>query len=368
MIATFSLAVPDNALTFTTRDDGGFGTLLLTSAATRTWNGGSALWHDATQWTTSGSAPSSAPLAGDTVFINGGTAELGANLGPLQATQLHLNGTKTNAATVQLDGVTIGYTSSIVVDGFAHGGRVNLVGANELDGTAKASSENGVLTFGLPDAANPASLTIVGAVVAGTGAAVRFAGMPVVNNGLIDSYGRIDFAANAPLLGEGVVEVNHGGVVLFGGAADSQQQVTFDDTTGRLVIGDLAQFSGQIQQFQQGDVIDLQNTTVTAGSFNSGTLTLMDGTHDGGHADRQLWIERRGRERGPRILIGRRQRNEYRLPDDRTRPARRLDARGRSGRSYGHGLVPRHPDAGVRNHPGGIYELYALSDAHEPAQ
>ncbi|MCQ8239640.1 Hint domain-containing protein [Rhizosaccharibacter radicis] len=273
-VARFDVAGSSAPAAFATRDDGGFGTLLLSSNATRSWGGGDGSWFAATGWTTS-NGPDGAPLAGDHVQIGQGSVLLDGRAGPLRATDVQLGGPAADPPTLQLQNIDIDSTSAIVIAGAAHAAQIDISGQVTLDGAMTASSIGGVLRIGPSDGAAGGTLTIdSGAfLAAGAGAAVKVAGITLTNDGLIDAIGRVDLSRATSLAGGGTVEIDHAGIAVVG-TVDSGQNVQFDDDTGRLVLNDVGNFHGWIQGFAPGDAIVVHGAAVGAVSYVNGMLTL----------------------------------------------------------------------------------------------
>ena len=278
-VATINVGPGVAPLGITTRYDG-FGTLLLTSNATRTWTGGDGSWTDPANWTAAGTGATGAPLAGDTVLVGAGTATLGGSAGSVYATSIHLQGSATAPGTLLMDEATLDKSTSLVVDGKAQDGRVEFAGTNVLGGSMTASSIGGSLTLDLASQAGANTLTVgqKAAIVAGQGAAIAITGGTLANGGNISAYGTITIDASVSLAdASGLFQIDNGGTLVIEGAIGASQQIIFGDVQGRLEVGDIGGFAAAVESFQQGDVIELLGVAVTSIAPAPGGFTVTYG-------------------------------------------------------------------------------------------
>ncbi|MBR0651328.1 hypothetical protein GXW78_16770 [Roseomonas terrae] len=277
-VAVIPVDAPVETLTLNPELVASGGTRVYTSDATRVWNGGTGAWFDDANWTTEGSAPASMPVAGDKAVIDGGLATIDAD-GVAQYGAVHdmtfvLGGDVADPGTLSVTNFTLDQPSSISVTGDAQHGVVQLSGANTFLGEVSVLSRLGSLTFQLD---SDASLLIdnTGFLVGPSGTMV-FAGGDVTNDGLITVLGRFVLDQDASLDGVGLIDIVDGGVVSIDGAVGDRQTIHFGDHKGTLILGDLGTFEAQINEFQQGDVIIVENIVANRGVYDSGdgVLTL----------------------------------------------------------------------------------------------
>ena len=79
------------------------------------------------------------------------------------------------------------------------------------------------------------------------------------------------------MTGSGIASINSGATLEFDAATGNGQTVGFAATTEVLAIGVPSSFAATISGFAPGEKIDLLGVTATAVSYQSSTLTVMDG-------------------------------------------------------------------------------------------
>jgi hypothetical protein len=255
--------------------------------ATRTWNGGSGAWTDPTQW-----AGGVAPQLDDTEIVAGGTLTVAA-AGTLDAATLDLgSGTAAAQAVLQSDGALFGYRFTLDSAGAAGFATLSYSGDTAFNGVINATARGGTLTLA-PDAqgGTPADLILLdgsalnvsgGDTVDLSGTLTLHSTVTIGSGGDFVNFGTIDQASAAlevdsggTLAGSGLVEIGFYSSLYFqSGAAASSQSIRFADVGGRLLIADPANYTGQISNFQQGDLIDLTATIANYASYDAGTGIL----------------------------------------------------------------------------------------------
>jgi hypothetical protein len=278
-IVVIPVDAPSNVLALNLAFPPEGGTRIYTSDAVRSWDGGTGLWFDVTNWTTEGTASPSMPLAGDTAVLSGGMAMIDAGdvgqYGAVHDMVFVLQGGAGDPGTLAATNFTLDQPSSIAVTGDAQHGMLLLSGTSTIIGEVSVLSRLGSLTVQLDGDGNAGSLLIddTGFVVAPS-ATLTFGGGDVTNDGLITVLGRFVLDADASLDGVGLIDIVDGGVVRIDGAAGDRQTIHFGDHKGTLVLGDLGTFEAQIDEFQQGDVIIVEDIVANRGEYDSDSAVL----------------------------------------------------------------------------------------------
>jgi aromatic ring-cleaving dioxygenase len=258
--------------------------------ATRTWGGGSGLWTDPTQW-----LGDIAPLPDDTEVISAGTVSIPAG-GSLDAANVLLGESEFafTSATLALSGTALG--SNVTIDGTGLAA-LSITGAVGDFGTIDASAAGGTFTIGTAAlGATPGQLVLLGfgqlavsngdtllldGTIANHDTITVGAGSSFVNDGTVAQAGAaFEVESGGTLTGSGVFTIGRYSSLWFlAGAAPSAQSVRFTDAGGRLLLADPSIFTGQISNFQQGDLIDLTATLADSATYNAATglLTVTDG-------------------------------------------------------------------------------------------
>jgi hypothetical protein len=248
----------------------------------RTWAGGSTGdWYVTSNWTTSGTgAVNSYPLFGDKAIINSGTAIITASdvasFGTLDNANIQLTGT---GAGLQISDDILGADLHISTSGS------HAAGTLEFDGTTVSSARIQVagsnvrlgLTVGNAGTVSGDFVTMqFGTILAGAGALLSFNSGRVTNEGQIVVNGLATIAAGATIDGAGVIELNNNASALtVAGSVAAGQQIAFD-AFGNLIIKAGAAFNGTIEDFQQGDTIDLAGIIANYATYDAANdlLTL----------------------------------------------------------------------------------------------
>jgi len=96
----------------------------------------------------------------------------------------------------------------------------------------------------------------------------------VVNNGLIEGkYGPVLVVGGA-ITGSGTIQIDTGCRVELEGAVAASQTVTYTATGETLQLDQASSFSAAVAGFGSGDLLDINNTPVSAVAITAGTLTL----------------------------------------------------------------------------------------------
>jgi hypothetical protein len=271
---------------------------------TFTWIGGSGNWFDPTHWSASG-APTTVPASGASIIINSGTISLngtdeitnvptfGNELTPLLGESISLGSTDPSApaaivATSALFGryVTItsagtnadalltaigptGFTGAIIAD--ASGGTFD-INATQADGGQPADLV--LLTDSSVVVEGGDNLLLNGLLTAEASYTTIAAGGTLTNDGTIRMFaGGGTLSAGSTITGTGTFVVNPD-TTLYDETAIPATQTVAIDGAGRLDIGTLSAFAGQIINLGLGGTIDLLNTIANQASYNAGTGTL----------------------------------------------------------------------------------------------
>jgi hypothetical protein len=283
VVASFSLISNGGSLDF--QLSSGNDTVITASDATRVWNGGTADWYVAGNWTSTPASPASFPLAGDTVEIGSGLATISADdllqYGTIDAETIFLNGVSATPGGMALDNDTIGPNATIETTGCKQVGLLEIRGTTTLNGVLDSHSQSGWLTTYLADGAtlvNSGQATVLD----GTSSGLDFYGTGTfINNGLVVTQGGLTIGPNVTATSTTgntqQFRMVQGGRITIDGTFQNNA-VVFGDTTGYLTIDNLAGFQGQIWDMGGGNRIDLAGLVVNTVSYSaqSDTLTLLD--------------------------------------------------------------------------------------------
>jgi hypothetical protein len=247
------------------------------------WAGGSGSWADPAQW--DGGV---APGPDDSDSIAAGTVVLAA-------------GSSLDAQAVTL----LGAATFVAADATL-GNRFTLDTASTSDATFAVQGSvgtSGTLAVGAGtlDLATTADAEAAGDLLLLDGAQVSIAaGGTLALSGMLTNFATVTVADGGTFLNDGTIaqahaafEVESGGTLTGGGsfaiglfsslylqpgAAASGQDVTFTDVGGRLLLGDPATYSGTIEGFRLGDLIDLTTTVADSASYDAaaGLLVVQD--------------------------------------------------------------------------------------------
>ncbi len=243
---------------------------------TRTWSGSSGSWTDPSQW-----AGGVAPQPGDAAWIAAGTVEF-ANNASLDAVSVQLAGPASLIAANRLE-LGNQFTIDLAVPASAD---FTVAGTAGDAGTIDVAS--GTLTIANTTAHDNggALLLLDGAQMAVAGGAVDLtaelsnqatitigAGGDFINDGtVVQAHAAFEVEAGGTLTGTGAFQIGlYSSLNLQSGAAPSAQNVDFTDVGGRLLLGDPWTYTGTIENFQVGDLIDLTATTADAVSYDAST-------------------------------------------------------------------------------------------------
>ena len=184
-----------------------------------------------------------------------------------------VGGGLSNYGTLNVGNTMLSAATTINAASFANYGSMSLYSGNgrlaELVVNG-AASDSGYLTIN-----SGTEIDVTGAY-----AFTQAGGETVVHGSLVAptivaNGGVLDFAT-AVTSGDGVGALNIGakGDLQFDAAVDSSHSVTFQASTGSLVLGDAAHFAASIHGFAASDAIDLLGAPVTALGYASGILTV----------------------------------------------------------------------------------------------
>jgi hypothetical protein len=254
---------------------------------TRTWAGGSGLWTDQTQWT-----GGVAPLPGDAEVVAAGTVSIPGG-GSLDAADVLLGAPVSDAAAVLFaSGTSFGSNFTIDSTGnaanatFAIDGGAGYFGVIDADAaggtftistTAKGTSpgELVLLDFAALEVSNTDTIVLDGTVANHASITINDGGTFVNNGTIAQADGVSVVESGGTLTGSGTFEIGlYSSLYFEAGAAPSAQAVRFTDVGARLFLADPANYTGQISNFQQGDLIDLTATIANAASYDASTDTL----------------------------------------------------------------------------------------------
>lgn len=288
LVAQFALGsnTPLSSQQIFVGSDGNGGSLILL-ATPRTWNGGTGDWYQSANWTTSGTtAPNSYPLLGDTAIINGGTAVISAldfaTYGTLDDETIQLNG---NGAALSLAEGALG--SDLTISALAPQATMSLAASGSVssDAVINVSGAGSTLDIAVsPDGTIAGDFAIgeTGTIVIGNEGALAITSGRVTNDGQIIDNNAMTVAAGATLDGSGVITMNTIGLTLtIAGTVAAGQQVAFSYTQMNIAQG--GTFDGIIEDFQDGDTIDLEGLAADYVVYDTATsqLILKDGGADG---------------------------------------------------------------------------------------
>lgn len=263
--------------------DGNGGSLILL-ATPRLWNGGSGDWYQTANWTTQGTlTPNSYPLLGDTAIITAGAPTITAadfqQFGALNDAVVQLSGDDGGltlidgalGADLTLNAAVSHAQSSLTIDGtVTSDAQINVTGAgSRLDiNVASDGTVAGDFAIGLD-----------GTIVIGNEAALHIVSGRVTNDGQIIDNNAMTIAAGATLDGTGVIEMDYTNLTLtVAGTIGSGQQVAFGYDQMNIAQG--GRFDGIIEDFANGDTIDLQGVAADYIVYDSATSQLI--VKDGG--------------------------------------------------------------------------------------
>jgi hypothetical protein len=150
VVTKLSLSGHGGPFQFDTRFDRFGGTIITSSRATRTWNGGSADWFAARNWTTTPPDVADFPLSGDRVRIPSGTAAITttdvAQHGVLDVERITLASTDSaEPATLAVSSLTLGPNVVIETVGDRAFGQLQSFGTTTFNGLINASARHGKL-------------------------------------------------------------------------------------------------------------------------------------------------------------------------------------------------------------------------------
>jgi len=98
----------------------------------------------------------------------------------------------------------------------------------------------------------------------------------LTNNGTLEAEDGV-LRAKEIVTGTGMLDIGGSGTLWLNAGSDAGQTVDFLAGSGVLELGVAADFAGLIENFVQGDQIELRATTETGWSFANNTLTVMEG-------------------------------------------------------------------------------------------
>ena len=266
----------------------GNGGSLVQLADIRTWVGGSSgEWYSTANWTTSGTlSANSYPLFGDTAIITNGTATISAadfaQFGSLDNESVLLS--VSGAGLAAFEG-TLG--SDLTIFSAAPTTRTTLTfdGITQSSASIEVTGANSTLGFAVGDDGTTAGDFVnneFGTVLVSTESALDIASGRLTNDGQIILNGAATIEATATVDGNGVINFFAPSTTLtVAGSVGPDQQVSFDGDRMNVAVG--AQFSGVIENFVNGDTIDLQGVIANYASYDSASnvLTLRDGGASG---------------------------------------------------------------------------------------
>ena len=165
-----------------------------------------------------------------------------------------------------------GFSASGTVDakGLTNNGTIDLYNTSTLDVDGDATTSGTINDGGAIEVTAGHAFTVAGGTTTITGA--LDAATVDVNGGALDFTKALTAAS-----GTGDFDVGGTGVLEFGGAVDGSHTVDFTSTSGVLELAAPGAFAPTIENFSEGDKIDLLNTAVTGLSYANGVLTVSDG-------------------------------------------------------------------------------------------
>ena len=257
------------------------GTIITSSNADRTWIGGTGDWYSTQNWTTTPPEAPSFPLSGDRVRIPAGiatiTAEDVAQHGTLDVERIMLGSTDASApATLAAFSTTFGVNTTIETIGGRTFGKLQGVGRTEFAGMISASGWRGKLIITAESDGGPARFvnTESGSIIAAPEARIDFTAGTIENIGIVLAQGAVSIGAGATFAGNGEIRIQRGGHVVIEGVFGSNNYIEFGDSTGVLKLANLAEFKGYVQNFSEGNRIELTNLAVDAVQYDTDSRTL----------------------------------------------------------------------------------------------
>jgi hypothetical protein len=281
LVAQFALASNTSLSTLQifVGSDGHGGSLILL-ATPRTWAGGSGDWYDSSNWTTSDTqVANSYPLLGDTAIIAAGTAIVTAadftTYGTLNDETVLLSGNNAGLDFIQGalgSDLTLSAAAYQTVTTIAIGGSVSAQGTINVIG-AGSTLDIAVAPHGT--IAGDLAIGLDGTIVIGSESVLDLASGRVTNDGQILDSGAMTIAAGATLDGSGVITMDGStGVALtVAGTVGTSQQVAFSGD--EMIIDQGGSFGGVIEDFANGDTIDLQGIAADYVNYDTATSQLI---------------------------------------------------------------------------------------------
>jgi hypothetical protein len=197
-----------------------------------------------------------------------------------------------DAPVLQLDGGSLGYFTTVQSTADQAFATLEISGVTGFAGVIDASADGGKFTIRAGEGPGEALVLMDGAYMdASGGDTIQLAGT-LDNHGVIEVESGSQFIDNGVLAmasasfevyaggtlsGSGMVQIGmYSSLHLDAGAGICALPVTFTDVGGRLLLGDPSAFTGEIFNFQQGDLIDLTATLANAATYDatSGVLTV----------------------------------------------------------------------------------------------
>jgi hypothetical protein len=197
-VASFSLISSGGSLEFHTSfaEPGEvIDTVITSSDATRSWNGGIADWYVAGNWSSTPASPASFPLAGDTVSISSGEATISAadvaQYGTINNESIILTGSSAAPGTLLLHDDTIGPNATVSNVGTKQFGVLRVDGSVTLNGVIQSEGHNSALNIDLVGGATLVN-NVGASVLSGTSGALNIKGSGTfVNNGVVLVQGAV---------------------------------------------------------------------------------------------------------------------------------------------------------------------------------
>jgi hypothetical protein len=280
VVASFSLISNGNSLNFSVVPGVDNTTLINSSDAARLWNGGTADWYAAANWTSTPASPNSFPLAGDTVQINSGTATISAadvlQYGSIDGETIILNGASGAPAGLALDNETLGPNAIIETNGRSQFGLLQISGSNKLLGMIESQSRSGGLTIEFDNGGTLVNRS--SNILSSIPSALNFDGTGTfINDGIVVAEGNVTIGSQVTFTSDNastnMLRLQQGGRVTIDGTIENNL-VYFGDATGYLTIDNLAGFQAPISGIGAGNRIILPNVVVDSVNYNAGTDTL----------------------------------------------------------------------------------------------
>ena len=256
----------------------GNGGSLIEAVDVRNWDGTvDGDWYSAGNWTTSNAASvNSYPLPGDTALIASGTAMISAadftTYGALNNARVTLSG---SAGLTIVEG-TLG--TDLTIDSASEAGTTTLtfLGTTVSDATINATGNASALQIAVGadgtiagDFVNDVNATIT----TGSETELELVSGRITNNGEIDLNGAAGVGAGATVDGSGVLNFNRSDLTLnVAGSIGPQQQIALYQDTVKVLQG--GTLDGIIENFVQGNTIDLEGIVANTASFDQTTNIL----------------------------------------------------------------------------------------------